>query len=266
MKNRLCITSILLLCLTWFRIDAAEIVIQESPVRIVTSSDRDIFPKSWFSAQINAQAEVLQESEIERSKKILNKAMKKYPKRVLASNLEAVYVLHRLKFNGINAGGTNSRRNIYIANPGYSDGWIERAFHEEFSSILLRNFPQYLNRNAWKKANPESFKYGESGVHAIRQKKARKSFDTSLHVEGFLCEYAKSTLENDFNSMTGQLFFGDDRFWSIVSKHRRIKEKSDLVITFYHKIDPAFSKFFFLSLAKRKQYQSASTDADKPRR
>ena len=69
---------------------------QKSPVRIVASSNRGIFPKSWITAEINATAEVLQESETERSIKILNKAMRKYPKRVLTINLETIYVLGKL--------------------------------------------------------------------------------------------------------------------------------------------------------------------------
>jgi len=246
-------------------------VIQEGPVKIDTSSNRGIFPKSWLSANINAEAEVLKETEIDRSKEILNKAMKKYPKDLLASNLDAIYVVHRLKYKGISASGTNSRRNVYVANrgsrEGFTDSWIEGTFHAEFSSILLRNFPQHLDKDAWKKANVAPFKYGKSGVQAVKQKKSRKVFDASLHTEGFLFEYAKSTLENDFNSIAEQLFLGNGRFWSVVDKHQRIEEKTNLLVAFFHKIDTLFSKSFFVSLAEADSAeQGAATDAEKPRR
>jgi hypothetical protein len=240
MKKRFCIASLFLLCLTSPWIAVAQTVILENPVRMVTSSDRSIFPESWLSPDINAEAEMLQESQIDRSRIVLYKAMKNYPGRVLARNLETIYVLHRLKYKGISAGGTNSRRSVYVANrgnrEGFTDIWIERTFHAEFSSILLRNFPQYLDKDAWKKANVESFKYGVSGVQAVKQEKDRTVFDPSLHAEGFLYEYAKSTLENDFNSIAEHLFLGDGRFWSVVNKHQKIKEKTDPAIAFYHQM------------------------------
>lgn len=252
MTKRLCIAIFLMLSLTCQKIDAAQIVIQESPVRIISSTNRDIFPKSWLSVGINAESEMLQESEIERSRKILNKAIEKYPKRVILSNLDNIYILHRLKYNGISAAGTNSRKSVYLANPGNRDGYtdnaIEGTFHAEFSSILLRNFPQFLDKDAWENANSVSFKYGGSAVQAIKQKKSRTSFNVSLHAEGFLHEYAKSTMENDFNSIAAQLFLGKGSFWSVVDNYKRISKKTDLVIAFFHEIDPTFSKTFFLSL------------------
>ena len=70
---------------------------------------------------------------------------------------EEIYVLHRITYRGISASGTNSSRNVYVANrgccEGYTDTWIERTFRAEFSSILLRNYPQYLDREAWMQAN-----------------------------------------------------------------------------------------------------------------
>lgn len=253
MKKRICIAFLLIFCLTSSRVPVTQTVILENPVRVVTSSDRRIFPKCWLSTDINARAEALQESEIERSRIILSRVMEKYPAEVLARNIEVVYVLHRLTYKGISAGGTNSCRNIYIVNrgscEGYTEKWIERTFHAEFSSILLRNYPQYLDREAWEQANAGSFNYGVSGVQCVKQKQARKVFDPSLHRDGFLYQYARSTFENDFNSIAAQLFLGDDRFWSLVDRFPAIKEKTELAITFYHRIDHKFSRSFFLSLA-----------------
>ncbi len=254
MKRRLCLVFLLLLCLACSRKGAPQVVIQENPVRIVSSSSRDIFPASWLSADINAEAEPLEESEIERSGKILNKATKKYPAQVLANNLDTIYVMGGLRYCGISAGGTNSTCDVYIVNEGwregFTDSWIEGAFHHEFSSILLRNYPQYLDKDAWKKANVGSFKYGRDGVQAVKQNRTRTELDASLHAEGFLCEYGKAAFEEDVNSFAAQLFVGDSRFWSVVDKHPRIKDKTDLVVAFYHKIDPGFSESFFMSLSE----------------
>ncbi len=298
-NKRFCMAFFLLACLTSPQIDAADVrftfpesetwlrepsdllcgqivlafdectvkVIQESPVWIVTSSDPRIFPKRWRSAPFNAQAEMLQEHEVERSRNILNKAIEKYPYLVLKMNLGLICILHRLEFSEITASGTNSRRHVYIANRGlnrgFTDSWVEGTFHAEFSSILLRNFFRYFDKESWERVNQNSFKYGKSGVEAIKRNEGRKTFDASLHEEGFLYEYAKSTLENDFNSIAAQLFLGDVRYWQIVGQYPRIKEKTDLVIAFYHNIDPEFDESFFRSIAKGNgSQQSASAESN----
>ena len=253
MKKVFWTTVLLVLSFSWARVGAEETVIQQKPVRLITSSERNIFPESWLSAEIDAKAEALRKDEIKRSRKILNSAIKKYRGRVLADNLDTVYVLHRLKYYGISVSGTNSWPNVYIANrgsrEGFTDQWVETTFHEEFSSILLRNFPGYLAREAWEKANGESFRYGESGVQAVKDGTAGQRFDAPYHAEGFLYEYAKSTLENDLNSIAGQLFIGDPLFWQVVDKYPRMAEKTELVISFYNKIHPGFDKRSFRSLA-----------------
>lgn len=250
-RKCLCI-AYLVLSAACVRANATQLVIQETPVLIVTSSSSSIFPQSWLSQDINAIAETLRPSEVARSTKIINKAAAKYPGQILGDNLRAIYVLHRLKYCGISTSGTNSARDIYIANrgkrEGFTDDWLESTFHEEFSSILLRNFPQYLDVNSWTKVNPPSFQYGASGVAAVASGQDSQIFSSTFNAEGFLYEYSKATLENDFNSIAAQLFLGNADFWSIVDKHPKIREKTEFVIGFYHKLSPGLSKEFFLRL------------------
>ena len=245
---------------------ASETVILDGPVKVLTSADRNIFPESWRSSRINAQAVSLVDGEIERSKTILTAAFKKYPTDILAANLDAVYVLHRLKYFGISASGTNSKNRIYLANrgihAGFTDIWIEGVLHAEFSSILLRNFSHHLDTDAWKATNKTGFEYGSGGVQAIRNGRARKKFDTQLHGAGFLFEYARSSLENDFNSIAEQLFIGDPRFWTIVNKHDGIHRKTKLVTGFYQKIDPSFDQTFFESIVST--FDAEQTDEPEP--
>ena len=231
---------------------ASETVIHEGPVKIATSADQSILPRSWQSARINAQAESLADGKVERTKTILAAAFKKYPRDILAANLDAVYVLHRLKFFGISQSGTNSRTRVYLANrgpaAGFTDTWVEGVFHAEFSSILLRNFSRHLDRDAWKAINRNGFEYGSGGVQAVRDGMARTTFDEQLHDAGFLYEYAQSSLENDFNSIAKQLFIGNPRFWSVVNEHVGIRKKTKLVVDFYQQIDHSFDMAFFKSL------------------
>ena len=244
--------SIILACSVWSNAAFAQLdatTILDEPVKVSTSAERDIFPKSWQTTRVNAHADPLADGEIERSKTITARAFKKYPARVLKSNVDAVYVVQRLGYFGITASGTNSNDTIYLANRGSKNGftedWIERVFHSELSSILLRNFPQYLDEDAWKAINEPSFKYGATGVRAIQTGKAKTVYDANLQKKGFLYEYAQSTLENDFNSIAENLFVKCGKFRLLESEHDRIRKKTKLVMEFYQKIDRSFDSEFF---------------------
>ena len=221
-------------------------------VRIVWALEDDMFPRSWLSARINAQAEPLSEKEIDRSIAIVTKSLRKYPTKLIKSNLKVVYVVHRLKFFGVSAAGTNCYWKVYIVNrgiaEGFTDDFIEKVFHAEFSSILFDNYNTKFDQESWKKINPQSFKYGTSGVDAVKQQKASENITDFLLQQGFLSEYAQSTLENDFNSFAKNVFTADDHFWDIVGRHERIRKKLTLFINFYHSLDPVFSEEYFRNI------------------
>jgi hypothetical protein len=250
--------SVILLLLTTlllFTINAEEIVIFSDPVQVLSSGDPEIFPASWLSDRINAQAEILEsEDEIKRSKEILQIGIGKYPRKIITENISAVYILYTLKYFGITAGGTNSNRNIYLTNKGasagYSDIWIEETFHNEFSSILLRNFATLQFQKHWTSINKTTFTYGTNGVDAIKNGESSKAGESSFYNEGFLHQYATSSYENDFNSIAGNLFMGKKDFWSVVDEYTLVSNKVALAIAFYNKLDPLFTYVYFRSLEK----------------
>ena len=251
-KIALLLLLIFSLCLN--DLHAAEKRTKKTIVKIDTSSYQGIFPESWLTKKINAKAEKLKPSEVDRSRKVIQHALSKYPGDVLTKNLKTVYVIHYLEYFGISAGGTNSTTDVYIANRGvknsYSDFWLERTFHTEFSSIILRNHFQYLDKQAWLKLNGKSFRYLGSGVDAVKNKKTSKAFDAKLNKQGFLCEYSTASFEEDFNSIAEKLLLGNKDFWQVVNQHPKLKAKTDIVIAFYHSINPLFDKEYFASFTK----------------
>ena len=156
-----------------------------------------------------------------------------------------------MKYYNVPYGGTNSNNAVYITNDGkeagYSDAYIEQTFHHEFSSILFRNHPEFLDTAEWSKTNMQGFDYNdpENGVGSIRNNQSSQEIDTSLCEKGFLTQYALSSMENDINTIAQNLFCPAKDFWRIAGKFPRISKKVKLLISFYHKIDPFFSKEFF---------------------
>lgn len=214
-----------------------------------------MFPGNWYSKKINATAVPLDKSERQRMINILDRAFNKYPDNVLKKNLDRVYALKSLKFYDISYGGTNAMNTVYLTdnnpNPNFTDGFIEGVFHHEFSSVLLRSFPSWFNRQAWKNVNPPVFTYGNGGVNAILNGEASLAFDPSLFENGFLTKYSESALEEDINVFAQYLFTGGVTFWSVVDQNTRIRKKATILISFYHRIDSTFTEDYFRYPGKR---------------
>jgi hypothetical protein len=223
---------------------------RESPEIIVDRASSDIFPERWLTAKINAKAEPLDLDEQPRCRQILNQVLAKYPRAVLDRHLRKVYVLGRLEYSGITAAGSNSGSAVYVVGRRYSAAQIEDLFHAEFSSILLRNLPNNLDHTAWHAINPPSFAYLGSGVQAVREKKAAMRGNETSREEGFMHDYAKASLEEDFNTIATRLLRGDALLWSAMAKYPRLKAKADLTIAFYQKLDVSYTPEFFAALRK----------------
>ena len=223
------------------------------PVRF--DYDSSIFPESWRVAPINGWGESIVANEIERTEKVIRKALNKYPAIVLESNLKAVFYLKSMKFYEIGFGGTNSDNALYLTNDGvdlgYTDAYLEQTFHHEFSSILFRNFPALLDTTAWNAANVKGFIYNdpEDGVGAIRSNQSSQSFDTVLCARGCLTQYTLSSLENDLNTIAQNLFRPDPGFWEIVESYPLIRKKVSLLIEFYLRIHSKFTEAYFRQFA-----------------
>ena len=218
----------------------------------VDQAGPEIFPKSWLTPKINAQATPLEPHLREPSRTLLQQALSKYPPAVLQTHLQHVYVIGRLSYSGVPTGGTNSRNAVYLANVGNaSSSVLEGIFHAEFSSILLRNLPQNLDQKRWLSINPPDFHYLGSGVQAIKKGKASRKPDPALQALGFLHSYAQASMEEDFNSIACRLMMGDAALWSAIQQFPKMREKAELVIAFYTKLDPQFTRARFEALRSK---------------
>ena len=223
-------------------------------VQVHYQTEPDMFPEHWNKPPATTEAESLMESEIERTSGILRKALDKYPDGFLERHLERIYALHALYFDGAEVGGSNSstRKSVYITNKGghrYSERYIEGAAHHEFSSILWKRFgKKKFDISSWRRINPPGFDYSDKytgGLNTAKEGKSSLRIDPTLFPEGFLCSYSKSAIVNDFNMLAQTMFDNDGTFWQDIESYERLKAKVDLVMDFYHSIDPRFTLEYF---------------------
>ena len=242
----------LLLCATTLHAAETLITLRESPVRVLTGSGADIFPEAWRGGKVQASGEVLPEERREQVLRVMDAALAKYPAEVLREHLQALYLLGELRYRGVITSGTNSKTSVYVKigppEKGFTARHNESVFHAEFSSILIRNRPQFLDQTAWKSANPPAFTYLGDGVDAVKQGKARTTLDNTLNARSFLSQYGQSTLENDFNGFASRLWTGDAALWQLASQHPAIQRKLTLILRFYQQLHPKLDEAFFRAL------------------
>jgi hypothetical protein len=221
----------------------------ESPLIIFDQASLAIFPESWRTAKVNAKAELLDTTERERCREIVSRALGKYPADMLKTTLKKIYCLGRLEYSGAVTGGTRSRNSVYVVcKPTYASSGVERIIHAEYSSVLFQKFPQHFDAEAWKQINPPNFNYLGSGVEAVKRGKASRRADPAIWGQGFIQEYAKASVEEDFNSHAAALFMGDEQYWTAVDQHPKLKAKSDFVVAFYTKVHASLDVVYFQKL------------------
>jgi hypothetical protein len=159
-----------------------------------------------------------------------------------------------MKFFGESYGGTYAEGTVYLSNrgaiSGFSLGYVESAFHHEYSSILYLKAEKRFPKEAWIKCADPDTPYREGGIEALKSGTAKTKYNKELHAKGYLAEYATASMEEDVNMMSEALFSGAKKFWKAVDDFPRLKRKLDLLIAFYKAWDPMFTETYFRSLAR----------------
>lgn len=228
----------------------------ESPhVLLSFRTDQSIFPREWQTLEIDPVAEPLPVLEEGACVTAIREELRRYPTAVVEKNLKGVFIGQGLRFYGLQYGGTNSLDSLYLSLPGWhdrvlADRFLRRAFHHEFSSILLRNYATRFRQGEWESALPTGFKYSGDGAQSLREGKSSTRYEARYNRQGFLAEYSTSSLEEDFNLFAEAIFCGDPEFWRLYDTFPAIAVKADLVLALYASIDPAMDAKSLRGLAQ----------------
>ena len=215
---------------------------ENSTIKIICYDGKAaIFPSSWLDKKTKAKATEADTAKFRLDKAMLDVAFGYYTKNFIEKEVEHIYVVGRLSFNGQHFTGTNSRKDIYIASTDNNE--IEKTFHHEFSSILLRNHADYSFEMKWRELSPE-LRSGNSAA-AVKSGLFEAGFDSVLCAKGYLCRYSLSNWENDFNMYAENIFAGGKAFWKIVDRYPKVQAKVKLIVDFYTKLWGGYNEVFF---------------------
>ncbi len=228
---------------------AAQAAAAPQPEIILDQASVEIFPESWRGGEVNANAKPLAPSQVKRLRRIIDRALAKYPQALLESTLVKLYGLGHLEYHGVATGGTRSADSIYVVcKPTYTDAAVERIIHAEYSSLLFHEHHKDFDSEAWKRQNAQGAVYLGSGVAAVKAGKTSSEMKPELNEQGFVSEYAQASLEEDFNSHAARLFMGEDAYWRALEKYPRLKAKAELVMNFYMRLNREFSPARFAAM------------------
>ncbi len=227
-----------------------EYTILGSGVKLVCGVESNMFPPFWRSGRINGKAVGFTRKIALQKLKLFKREMSRYPASVLRKNLRKIYILKELSFYGKNYGGTYlaSKRAIYIA-ARFGDQYVKRLIHAEFSSVLLKKYSRHFSDSAWRALNKPGTRYGRGGRQALISGKSSTRYSKFYYKQGFLYQYGKATVEEDYNSFSGNVFGKRKEFWYAVNNYKIIRKKFLYTVAFYNKINPRFTVKYFTKMA-----------------
>lgn len=175
-------------------------------------------------------------------------ALSVYPKYVTKEHLNFIVLLSQLTFDTVKYGGTYivqppRSTGVYLVVPPQLEGieittFVAETFHHEFSSILLKAYPEFAQ--AWTSEFKYMYSDNKGGFLALKNNNFKEASVSELNEQGILSYYGASSLEEDFNTFAENILSHPKEFKMRYSKFPLIKQKAKTFINLYLKISPAF--------------------------
>jgi len=159
----------------------------------------------------------------------------KYPIKFINDNLDNLIVVRKdsLYLDDMKIGGLVDEkypRQIILADDLLSHQ--DTGFHHEFSSILLRKNLDKFPWKKWKDLLPPGFKY-----EYRKDKSVEFMWDFYLNEQGFVCEYGKTDIEEDINTIAHSLLSRTEQMNTLRKLFPRIEKKVKIIIEFYNQLE-----------------------------
>lgn len=181
-----------------------------------------------------------------RARRLVMRALAKYPAKSLLRHLKAVFVVHDIWWEKAHMGGASmpGGHEVFVAVgavPWYDEDWIEGAVHHEFAHLLYDSEAKILPSQAWTAANAPGFKYsyGENGGYdALTADDTGEELDSRLNLKGVLSAYGASSITEDWATYAQMLIGENGDFFRAVRLYPRVRTKAELALEFYRKAMP----------------------------
>jgi hypothetical protein len=179
-----------------------------------------------------------------RAEALLSEALAVYPDGFLHRVVDRIILAGNIGFwSGQEVGGFYFDRGIAVNCRGMEPAYITRDIHHELSSLVRRAATPA--DSAWTAANPPGFHYlSMDAYRAMMRDGTSDTTGPALYAEGFVRNYGKTTLDNDYNTYAERMFSDGPAFASLIKAYPRMRAKAQLVIASYVQVDPAMAAYF----------------------
>lgn len=193
-------------------------------------------PRVWQLPPVAGQATPANAACVADFMPVIQAELQKYRPATLQSHFQNLYLYKALELFDVSYGATVQGSDIYLTldcQAGYSETDVAKALHHELSSLLLgtASFPA----EDWSAANEGSFRYLDNDEQVLAAVSTEQSLmgTAEVHRQGFLADYGKTTLENDFNLYAEVAMVEPERLADLASKYPRVAVKARLLRDFY---------------------------------
>ena len=145
-------------------------------------------------------------SKLENKYRVIERNLNKYSKEFLKKiNLKYIVLCEDLSISGINTAGIpdNIMRTL-ILDISFNQKYFERVIHHELFHVINDNFKEFFDENIWSSYNPVQFNYAKCSTCTNKL-----GLDTFLKTNGFITEYAQSTVSEDMAEVFSHIMFGN---------------------------------------------------------
>ncbi|MEJ6404130.1 hypothetical protein [Yoonia sp. 2307UL14-13] len=177
----------------------------------------------------------------------IDDALAAYPPDTFRQVPPGLAIAGELTISGTRVGGTVQPplwiilATDYIV-PGQHDGFVQRAFHHEYSSLLVASYP--FPREQWSALLPADVSFPTDDRDRLAAATTYAIDLQPYYKAGFVSDYGASSLENDINTYAELLLHAPEDLARLARDHALIRQKALLIRRYYEDIDPAFvSKF-----------------------
>lgn len=170
-------------------------------------------------------------------------ALTTYPPGFVAEVIDAIYLSGPMLIEGAAAGGTYSSNSIILVN---LSGWNGTNFnfenslkgvHHELSSLVYIRSPFVIF--AWQALLPKDWKTAASNFDALTKYKSAPDYNA-----GFLSDYGKTSMGNDFNIYAEFAFAEPEKLREFAATYPIIAKKLSLFITAYTQFSAKYQQDF----------------------
>lgn len=185
--------------------------------------------------------------------KAISTALSAYPQsyvKAASSQVGIIYLCRKISINGLEFGGMFSAGAIYVPaidmDDAYEVTFAQDAVHHEFALTGL--YGGQSPQDAWRAVNPPGFAYrgdtDKSIVDTAEHRADANDATDDVHEAGFIFEYAKASLVEDWQTYAEQAFGHPEGLIGLVKRFPRVKAKAKIFVDHYEMLDPAFGAYF----------------------